>query len=261
MKTFNDRDYADIMWEEMTWPEIRRKARQGYLAALPLGSIEQHGPMIPVGCDYFLARSWTLEGARRAKAKYGVKVIVLPAIPYGVSTEHIDFAGTVTLNLQTYIALLQDIIDEVIRSGFRKLACVSGHGGNMVPAQAALRDMKLKLRNRGIKGFDLYLADSGNCFYDANKLDLKQQYHFHASACETSYYLFQRPDLVRTKALKRPKLKRQSMPLGSWWTKDLTANGASGDPQRATADFGQRIYDGYSEAIAGFLKKVSSGRP
>ena len=66
MQPFDERDYAGLMWGEMSWVEVQRAAQEGRIAVLPLGSIEQHGPMIPVGCDHFLAHTMALEGARRA---------------------------------------------------------------------------------------------------------------------------------------------------------------------------------------------------
>jgi len=214
--------------------------------------------MLPVGCDFFLAHTWALEGARKALAQYRAATLVLPSIPYGVSTEHMDFPGTISLNLRTYLCLLQDIVREVVRAGFTKIVCASGHGGNMVPAQAALRDLKLQLKREGGKRVRLYLADNHNCFIGMDKLneEIPQQYHFHASACETSYYLFHRPALVKRAGLVKPRLKRKSMPLGSWWTTDITATGASGNPEKANAEYGQRQYESIANDLASFLHRV-----
>ena len=107
------------------------------------------------------------------------------------------------------------------------------------------------------------MADSTNCFVDDTKVYAKmkqEQYHFHADAVETSYYMFHRPDLVRKDGLVKPKLKRQSMPLGSWWTKDITETGASGDPSKANPEYGKEIYKYFPDALALFLKKVSEDK-
>ena len=141
MKPFDERDYAGLMWKEMSWVEVGRAAEEGRIAVLPLGSVEQHGPMIPVGCDYLLAQYWGLEGARRARDDHGVPVVVLPALPFGRATHHTDFPGTISLSLETYLKVLEDVVREVLRAGFRKIACISGHGGNIAPATEGLRDL------------------------------------------------------------------------------------------------------------------------
>lgn len=261
MQPFDETDYTDLQWGEMSWVEVQRAAGEGRIVLLPLGSIEQHGPMLPVGCDHFLARTWSLEGARRARDEHGVPVVVLPTIPYGRATQHKDFAGTVSLSLDTYLRLLEDIVREVIRAGFRKIVCVSGHGGNYGPAEAALRDLSGRLRGEGTEGVRFYLADNSNCFRRAREIygKMKQgQFNFHADACETSYYLFHRPDLVKDEGMVRPTVKRDGKPLHlDWFTKrDLTESGASGDPTRANAEYGEVSYEYFTGAIAEFLKKV-----
>ncbi len=261
MRPFNERDYAGLQWGEMSWVEVQRAAEEGRVALLPLGSIEQHGPMIPVGCDHFLAHTWTLEGARRARDNHHVPVVVLPAIPYGRSTQHMDFPGTISLRLETYVRLLGDIVREAIRAGFRKIACVSGHGGNYGPAREALRDLSGELKKEGVLGVRLYLADDQNCFTRSNELYAKlpqEQFNFHADAWETSYYLFHRPDLVKQEGMVKPVVKRDTMPLHlDWFTKrDLTETGASGNPTVASPDYGKLSYEYCADAIALFLKRV-----
>jgi len=261
MQPFNERDYAGLMWGEMSWVEVGRAAEEGRIAVLPLGSIEQHGPMIPVGCDHFLARSWSLEGARRARDNHGVPVVVLPALPYGRATQHMDFPGTVSLSLETYAKLLEDIVREVIRAGFRKIACISGHGGNIAPAVECLRDLSGRLRKEGIEDARFYMADRRTCFKRANEIyaTLKQgQFNFHADAWETSVYMFHRPDLVKPEGMVKPTIKRDAKPLHlNWYTKgDITETGSSGDPTKADLQYAELNWQYFPDAIAEFLKKV-----
>ena len=255
----SEKKYNELLWGSKTWEEIRACSKKGFIPVLPLGSIEQHGPMLPVECDWFLAHSWCLEGAYKASAK-GVKVLVLPAIPYGVSIEHIDFSGTLTLHCDTYIRMIQDISRNIIRAGFNKLVYVSGHGGNMVPLQTAVRELKLELKEKGQKKIQLYIADDKNCFNENEKIYNvinQKQFDFHASAVETSYYLFMKPELVRKNKMTRPKVKCSRTPAYAWFTKkDITESGASGDPSVATKDWGAKIFEYKSLKLAEFLNNI-----
>ena len=261
MHPYNERDYAGLQWAEMSWVEVQRAAEEGRIVVLPLGSIEQHGPMIPVGTDEFEARSTALEGARKARDKHHVPVVVLPTIPFGRATGHADFPGTISLSLDTYIKLLEDIVREVIRAGFQKIVCVSGHGGNYAPATETLFDLSGRLKKEGIVGVRFYLADNHNCWTRAGEIygKLKQgQFNFHADAVETSDYLFHRPDLIKQEGMVKPVLKRDRMPLYlNWSTKrDVSESGATGDPTVANVEYAKLSYEYFTDALAAFLKKV-----
>jgi creatinine amidohydrolase len=260
MHPYREEDYRDILWENFTWEEIKDCAKKEYIVVLPLGSIEQHGPMLPVGCDLFLSRSWANEGARQSKEKYNVHALVLPPLPYGIATGHMDFAGTICVSLQVYISLLQEIVNEIVRNGFKKIVCMSGHGGNIAPAKDALKDMLAKFKEKNISGVKLYMADETNCFFDAHKVYTKVnqgQFSFHADACETSYYLYHRPDMVRKECAVKPELKVKGKPIAEYLVKEITESGATGDPSKASPEYGEEQYIYFSGALANFLKKVS----
>jgi creatinine amidohydrolase len=263
MRPFNERDYKDYSWREKTWTDIQKCVEEQRIVVLPLGSIEQHGPMLPVGCDWFLAETRSLQGVKRAYEKYQVKALVLPTIPYGIAPHHTDFPGTITLEIKTYLLLLENLIKEVVRTGFKTIVCISGHGGNIIPAKTALVNLKHYFHQQGITDIHMYFADSENCFTEDKKMveDFGQkQFDFHASAVETSYYLYHRPELVDKKGMVKPRLKKQSMPADfSWRTKDISETGASGDPSKATSEKGKEIYKYTAEAFAEFLKRVSNG--
>ncbi len=256
-----DTRYKGLAWADLAWPDIENAAKNNYLAVLPLGSIEQHGPMLPVGCDAFLAASWSLEGVCRAREQFNVNALVLPPLPYGIAIYHTEFPGTVNLDLEVYVRLLKNIFREVARAGFRKIVCLSGHGGNQAPADLAMKDFNRELREKNID-LKLYQATGANCFTRnaeiCDRIDKQGQYNFHASATETSYYLYMKPDLVRGKGLKKPELKCQSLPLHSnWMTKEITEAGSSGDPSNADSEWGKEIYEYFTRTFAEFLKKVA----
>jgi mycofactocin system creatininase family protein len=106
-----------------TWKEVADTERRGLLA-IPIGSLEQHGPHLPLDTDTRIAVALVGELARLQP-----HVVAAPAVPYGASGEHAAFPGTLLVNHQ----LLADLVVELVRSArgaFAGVVLVSAHGGN-----------------------------------------------------------------------------------------------------------------------------------
>ncbi len=120
----------NLLWSECTWEDIAQAAREDYIVVFPVGAIEQHGPMLPLQVDARLAERWALDGARRARERDGLNVLILPTLPYGQSCFHMRFPGTISLRFETYISAMCEIMRDVFEAGFRSLAIINGNGGN-----------------------------------------------------------------------------------------------------------------------------------
>lgn len=96
-------------------------------AILPLGSTEQHA-FLSLSVDSILAERVALEAAEP------LGVPVFPVLPYGITPYFRAYPGSVTLRMQTYLAVVREILDSLAESGFRRILIVNGHGGNS-PAQ------------------------------------------------------------------------------------------------------------------------------
>ena len=97
---------------------------------VPLGSTEQHA-FLSVGTDSILVERASLEAAEP------LGVPVLPAIPFGLTPTFTAFPGTINLRMETYLALLRDVLDSLRRQGFRRIVLANGHGGNQPAASLA----------------------------------------------------------------------------------------------------------------------------
>lgn len=124
---------------EMNWMQVFEHVAADDRAVLPIGSTEQHA-YLSLAVDAILAERVALEAVE------GLSVPVFPVLNYGFTPNFVDFPGTVTLKLSTYIALITDILDGMTRSGFRRIVIVNGHGGNS-PAHGAV--LEWLDRNRG----------------------------------------------------------------------------------------------------------------
>jgi creatinine amidohydrolase len=115
-----------MRWDEMSFVQVEALDRDQTILLLPLGSVEQHGHHMPLGTDTILAEAVALTAAERLSGR----AVVLPPPWYGLSDHHMRFAGTITLSVQTMLALVEDIAVSVVAHGFRRLLVVNGHGGN-----------------------------------------------------------------------------------------------------------------------------------
>lgn len=112
----------------MNWTDVERRLRLDDRAILPLGSTEQHG-FLSLSVDSILSERVATEAAQP------LGVPVFPVVSYGITPYFLGYPGTVSLRVETYIALVRDILDGLHRQGFRRILIVNGHGGN-APAGA-----------------------------------------------------------------------------------------------------------------------------
>lgn len=126
---------------DMNWMQVEQHVKHDQRAVLPIGSTEQHG-LLSLCVDVILSERVSVEAAEP------VGVPVFPVINYGFTPSFVDYPGTVTLRLSTLCALMVDVLDSMVRSGFRQILIVNGHGGNS-PAHGAI--MEWLDRNRGVQ--------------------------------------------------------------------------------------------------------------
>ncbi len=124
-------------YEEFTWPEIREAVAQNRVAVLPVGTIEQHGPHLPLLTDVITAT----EMSRRAVEQMPTEAVLLPSVQYAFNEHHLDFPGTIAVQGDTFIAYITDIGKSLAHHGFRKILLVNGHGSNVPFLDIAARNI------------------------------------------------------------------------------------------------------------------------
>ena len=117
---------------ELNWMQLEEYLARDDRIVLPLGSTEQHG-YLSLGTDNILAERVSVEAAEP------LGVPVLPVLPYGLTPGFATFPGSPSLRLETYAALLRDLLDSLYRQGFRRFLLVNGHGGN-TPGSSLARE-------------------------------------------------------------------------------------------------------------------------
>lgn len=117
---------------DANWMQVEEYLKRDDRAVLPLGCTEQHA-YLSLATDSILAERVASEAAEP------LGVPVFPAIPYGVTPQFRAYPGTVSLRVETFLALVTGVLDALREQGFRRIAIVNGHGGN-APVEAKVRE-------------------------------------------------------------------------------------------------------------------------
>jgi creatinine amidohydrolase len=225
-------------------------------AVLPFGATEPHNLHMPYGTDNFQVEAIADRACARAY-QAGARVLLLPTMPFGVNTNHLQVPGAVTLSVTptTLLALITDLVDALERQGVRKLLLLNGHGGN------ELKPLMRELHHR-TKVF-LCLCDWYRLATDVYPQIFAKPGE-HADEVETSLGLAFFPELLE------PKLADAGTPtptrfeaINRGWISITrpwhlaTTNTGMGDPAPASADKGRRLMDVVVERLGDFLKQLA----
>lgn len=248
-------------WRDMPAGAFGETARD-WIAVLPLAATEQHGPHLPLGVDSIIAEGMIRECVRVLPAD--APVTFLPVQEICKSNEHIDFAGTLTLDWKTVIDTWIAIGESVLRAGVRTLVIVTSHGGNVAPMDIAARELRQRHGMRVITTSWGRLGRWQEIYrYEGPIIDI------HAGLSETSVMLALRPDLVdmdmaRDFPSAQTALGQAAQKLGyhgaaaniAWLAQDLNPEGVVGDASAATIEAGQRDITSVGEGFCALISDI-----
>ena len=205
-------------------PDLRKRIeKKKQIAIIPVGSIEQHGPHLPISTDSDIVT----EIAFRLSEK--INGLLLPTISYGISNEHFPFFN-ISIKKSTLSKILEDVCESLIKNGISRILIINGHYGNL----DSLRGFEKKNSRRKIKIFSYWK-------YMSREFD-------HAGNVETSMMLaisknvnmkkakkgFDTEGMSKQEISRINKLAQKSFPK-------VTGNGVWGDPTKSSAKLGREI--------------------
>jgi creatinine amidohydrolase len=120
---------------DRTWMQIEEYLQGDDRIVLPLGSTEQHG-YLSLGVDAILSERVAVEAAEP------LGVPVLPSLPYGLTPYFGAYPGSPTLRVETYLAVVRELLESLHDQGFRRVLIVNGHGGNAPAATVGAEFMR-----------------------------------------------------------------------------------------------------------------------
>jgi creatinine amidohydrolase len=250
-------------WTAIHWPDVAKEDAARWIAVLPLAATEQHGPHLPLRTDVLIAEAY-LERVRGLLPE-SIPATFLPAEEIGISTEHTDFPGTLTLSAEAALKKWMAIGEGVARSGLKKLVMVTSHGGNSAAMTIVAQDLRSQYGLLAVTtAWSRFGAPDG--LFSAEEL----RHGVHGGAVETSIMLARYPHEVRADAIRNFEPSSIAMekqyrwlsthrpaPL-AWQAQDLHPSGAAGNATQASAEKGELLLDHGAQAFCELLAEVDN---
>ena len=238
--------------EEMNAVQVRKNTNNKTVAVIVLGACENHGDHMPFGSDFIFPMELAKRLVRKTEKK---NIIILPAVPYGVSLHHNEFQMTVSLESYTLQSVVVDLVESVIRNGIRRILVINGHDGNIAPIESAARTCKNRHPEAVIACLEAWWVSVGNITHG-----IFEVWHGlgHGGEAETSTMLAVRPDLVNMELAPNeviPKLGSDKIRI-YWKFDELTGTGATGAPRKATAKKGEAAIRALEKILLSFLNDM-----
>jgi creatinine amidohydrolase len=249
------------LYREMTWPQIAEAARADVPVAIPIGSTEQHGHHLPVCTDWLIPEKLLEAASRRCD------LVVGQFVPFGYRSrpgsgggQHIP--GTLSLRATTYIALLEDILGELRRTGFRNIVLYNWHyenSGFIYEPAYLISEKHPELKILVIEDANPdFTPDRQQAIWPDGFPGLALE---HAAVIETSLLLHHAPHLVRTDHIAADAPERvvnhDVLPID---TRMSTATGTLSSPEAASAEKGKMLTDWMVDRLVAILDEEFGDR-
>jgi creatinine amidohydrolase len=254
-------DLPHRLYEEMSTDYIAGCDTREWIAVLPLGATEQHGPHLPVETDWMIADGIVREVS--AALSGTLPVTFLPSEKIGYSREHANRPGSQTLTYDGAISRWIEIGEHLADQGIRKFVMLNAHGGNAPLMTIVATELRARRRM-------LAVATSWTRFGEPAGIVTPEEKSngIHGGEIETSVMLALHPDLVRMdEARDFPSLQAEMARTAKhlraygphafgWMATDLNPNGVVGHAKKGNADQGERLLAHAAEGFVELLEDV-----
>jgi creatinine amidohydrolase len=246
---------------KLSWPEVKRAADEGRVPIVPIGTLEDHGPHLPIDTDVTLVEAI----CRGAADELADTAVVLPAIVHGYSPHHMDFPGTVTIGWDTFCRYCTDVALSLVRHGFDRVLLVNGHGSNQNLVEMAAR-LTMVEEPRALVAAAFYLSGPRSQTVIAEIRESERGWMGHACELETSMYLHLQPGSVDMSLAVDEKTYPVTehmwmdwsdgpLKLMPWWS-SFSRSGVQGDPTKATAEKGKALFEAAVAEVVAFVSEL-----
>lgn len=240
-----------MFWEELTAEELEKAAKETQVCVIPMGVVEKHGSHLPLGTDMIIGRTF---------AEMAAKIepfVIFPYYCFGQINEARHVPGTIAVSPKMQMELLDEVVKEIRRNGFKKIVLLESHGGN-----TSLLDFFLQAQLHEKRDYVVYkigvfdIIDQCCRDFDPSRED------GHAARTETELVMAYHPELVHMDRVnpegavnlhRLDHLKGARTPV-SWYADHPTHQ--DGDPTIATREVGQKKYEIAAAYIADIIRGI-----
>jgi creatinine amidohydrolase len=252
-----------IYYDQLTWPEINEAVAAKKIPILAVGSVEQHGPHLPLNTDWLQAHRIVEEAARRSNGR----LLVMPPMQYGYITHAMDFPGTITIHWQHMIEFCMDITKSLAYHGFKKMVLVNGHGSNAPVLDLVARRTNLET-DASCAFLDWWELLNVDPTFNPRWRETSFPSGAHADEMETSMMLYLLPDRVKkdkagnfqpphTSKFLWSDVTQGSGPVHiTGWTSAGGSNGTFGRADLGTAEKGELIFEEAVKQLLAFAEEL-----
>lgn len=259
------------VYAKLTWPEINAAVAASKVPVIPVGSIEQHGPHLPLDVDCVLPTGVAYGAAKLVPDQ----MLILPTIPHGYTAHVMDFPGTVNIHYEHFINSVLDVVKSLAYHGFKKIILLNGHGSNMPNLDLVARRANLETDAECV-----FCAWWSLLTIDKEFLPRWRESYYpggcaHACELETSAYLYLDGDNVRTEAIADGRITYNEegsdfhwvdlfaagpAPLTTW-TSTYSETGVLGAADLATREKGQAVIEEAARQLARLVVEFGARPP
>ncbi len=254
-----------VYWHEHTHQELQELIPQLKVAVIPTGSTEIHGPHLGVGNDILSC----MRVAEEVAVKMYPRAVVVNVLWVGVAPHNMTaaFPGTISLSATTYMQVLREAVESLVKHGIRKITLINGHGGNEAPNITACREIRETIYYQ--YGVDVEIGTLS--YWDVipgkvwdQVLEQEPQRKIgHGGEAETSILLAVAPRAVRLDLVRSPDSRPRPPPpfFRAWYQDEYSPDGHTDDARAAHIDKGRKLLKDAVTGTVAALEDFITYRP
>ncbi len=238
-----------MFFHDLTTEEFRDRVGPEAVVFLPIGSVEEHGPHLPLNTDT-VQPLYVVEKVAAMLEERGITTLVAPPIFYGNCVSTGKFPGSISITARTLGIMAGEILEEFVRNDLENIVVISGHAGRA--HMQALRDASQELVSRH-PALKLMCLSDYDLAYDILGKEVPGD-DGHAGAVETARMMVIEPGLVKGTAKDNPVNWPRFRILPN--AEKMFPSGVMGYPSLATRELGERVNEYIIEKLTGMVEEM-----
>ena len=246
-----------VKWMEMTAEEVAELAEKPPAALLRVGSVEKHGPHLPVGNDSYVAEKVCEMAAEIEPA------IVLPTMPFNICSQMMYWPGCIATRPETTLRIYRDVCAEAARNGFDRIVIFVGHGGSQMVAEFYQEELNWQRVQKGDPGYLVFWSFVTEVMREA-MAEVLETPGGHACEYETSLSMIACPELVRGDLIPGEAPLNEDQAPGAHYRLDWALKVPQayvGQPALASHEKGEKLMQAGAENLAEIVRRAKAFDP